>query len=191
MENTGQPFARGPLGIQELDRAFANLSPFPKDQGTVLDLCVRPGPDQREPRESIELSPEHGAVGDRWIRKTWMYLPDGRPDPRVQTAVCNLSILRLIQALTGCRHHPGDTIFTDLDLSHDNLPCGTRLRIGEAVLEVSDVENDACAKFAIHYGQDVFDWIRHPANRHLRLRGLFAQIIQPGVVRLSDQIRRV
>jgi hypothetical protein len=119
-----------------------------------------------------------------------MYTPDGKPDPRVQVAVCNTPIIAMLQNLTGVRHHPGDTIFTDLDLSHDNLPIGTQLRVGAAIIEVSDVENDACAKFAKHYGEEVLRWIRLPENKHLRLRGFFAKVVQDGEACIGDEITK-
>ena len=164
------------------------LSPRPAVTARVNALNVRPGPAQREERTLIELDLVRGAIGDRWEYKTWLYLPDGKPDPRVQVALCNSPILALIQTATGVRHHPGDTVFTDLDLSAHNLPVGSRLQIGPAILEISDVENDACAKFAAHYGSAVLQWIRLPQNRPLRLRGLFAKIIRGGQVHVGDPI---
>ncbi|MBK9991172.1 MAG: hypothetical protein IPP19_10670 [Verrucomicrobia bacterium] len=180
-----------PVTIEELDRLYRALPPRPTDTARVDALNVRPGPDQREERTMIELDPVRGAIGDRWERKTWLYLQDGRPDPRVQVALCNSTILTLIQTATGVRHHPGDTIFTDLDLSAQNLPVGSRLQIGPAVLEISDVENDACAKFAAHYGAEVLHWIRLPQNRPLRLRGLFAKIVCGGPIRVGDTVTKL
>ncbi len=177
------------LTLAELERRFAALPPRPQRAARVDALNVRPGPDLREARDEILLDPVRGAVGDRWERKTWLYLPDGSPDPRVQVAVCNSAVLALMQEATGVNHHPGDTLFTELDLSEENLPAGSRLRVGEAVIEVSDVENDACAKFAAQYGEAVFRWIRLPENRARRLRGLFARVIVGGRVRCGDAVR--
>ena len=85
----------------------------------------------------------------------------------------------------------GDTLIVDLDLSTQHLPAGVRVQVGEAVVEISDVENDACAKFAQHYGADVFQWIRAGGNREKRLRGLFARVISGGWVRDGDAVRVV
>ncbi len=176
--------------VEQLEALYRALPPQPTEMARVNALGVRPGPDLREERTSIVFDPERGAIGDRWERKTWLYLPDGRPDPRVQVALCNSVVLGMIQAATGVSHHPGDTIFTDLDLSTQNLPAGARLQVGPVVLEVSDVENDACAKFAAHYGASVFDWIRRPENRSRRLRGLFARVVTGGTVTLGDVVRK-
>lgn len=179
------------LTIEELDRLYAALPPRPGDAAQIDSLNVRPGPNQREAREQIELDPERGAIGDRWERKTWMYLPDGRPDPRVQLALCNTSLLAFMQRMAGTQHHPGDTIFTNLDLSAKNLPAGSRLRVGAAIIEISDVENDACAKFAAHYGELILQWIRRPEHRPLRLRGAFARAVHGGKIQRGDVISRI
>jgi MOSC domain-containing protein YiiM len=100
-------------------------------------------------------------------------------------------MMNFLTSLTGCDHHPGDTLIVDLDLSVENLPVGTRLAVGSAVIEVSDVENDGCAKFAAHYGDDVFDWIRAEGNRAKRLRGLFARVGEVGTVKSGDTVRVV
>lgn len=176
------------LTPDRLEAELMALGTFPRDSAPVAQLCVRPGPDLRETRSELVLDPALGAIGDRWVRGTWMHLPDGRPDPRVQVAVGNHAILSLVQRLTGNLQHPGDTLLTTLDLSEDNLPAGARLRVGTAVIEVSDVENDACAKFASRHGGTVFAWIRDPANRRRRLRGLFARVLVTGIVRIGDTV---
>lgn len=177
--------------IPELDARWRALPAAPRERGQVVQVCVRPDLDQRAFPDVLELSVERGAIGDRWERRTWMYLPDGRPDPRVQVAVANAATIRLLQQLTGCAHHPGDTLLVDFDLSASTLPVGARLRVGTTVIEVSDVENDACAKFAKHFGADVLAWIRAPENRALRLRGLFARVTVSGQVRNGDAVQRL
>lgn len=180
-----------PWSFAALDARLATLPPAPRTRGRVVQVCVRPEIDQREFPAVLTLCPERGAIGDRWERRTWMHLPDGRPDPRVQVAVAHHATLAMIQELTGDAHHPGDTLLVDLDLGAENLPAGARLQVGSAVIEVSDVENDACAKFAARHGADVFSWIRAPENRSRRLRGLFARVVSGGEVRPGDAIIRL
>lgn len=176
----------------DLDVLYQALPPRPAHSARIETLNVRPGPaGQREPREKILLDSARGAIGDRWEHKTWLHLPDGRPDPRVQLALCNTSLLALMQQAAGTQHHPGDTIFTNLDLSATNLPVGSRLRAGNALIEISDVENDACAKFAAHYGDVILKWIRRPDNRSLRLRGCFARVVEGGLISVGDSLLRL
>ena len=177
-----------PWSTADLDSRWADVLPSPQNTGSVTQVCVRPDLNQRVFPDDLHLDPKRGAVGDRWERRTWIYLPDGRPDPRVQVAMMNSRMLTFLQTLTGCCHHPGDTLLVDLDLSARHLPVGTQVRAGSATLEISDVENDACAKFALHYGNDVLAWIRNPQNRERRLRGVFARVVSEGVVRNGDVI---
>jgi hypothetical protein len=179
------------ITVERLEELYRALPSRPTTAAKVTSLCVRPGANLREERTSLEFHSERGAVGDRWEHKTWLTLPDGRPDPQVQVAVCNSVVLAMIQEATGVHHHPGDTVFTDLELSAENLPVGALIQIGRATLEISAVENDACAKFAAHYGACVLEWIRLPQNRPLRLRGLFARVVVGGVASLGDPIRKL
>ncbi|MGH8020059.1 MAG: MOSC domain-containing protein [Opitutaceae bacterium] len=175
--------------IAELDeRCAAATCAERRERSRVVQVCVRPELNARAFPEVLELCPRRGAIGDRWERRTWMHLPDGSPDPRVQVALMDHRVLEFLQILTGCSHHPGDTLLLDLDLHSDRLPIGARLQVGSAVIEISDVDNDGCGKFAAHYGADVLAWIRAPANRVKRLRGAFARVVQGGCVRKGDTV---
>ncbi len=177
--------------IEEWDARWADVRRIPRGEPRVTQVCVRPGPDTRGFPEILQLDRDRGAIGDRWEHRTWMYLPDGRPDPRVQVAIADQRLIAFVQERTACARHPGDTLLVDADLSEAALPTGTRLAVGSAELEVSDVENDACAKFALHHGADVLAWIRAPHNHAFRLRGLFARVLRSGEVRNGDPIRRL
>ncbi len=174
--------------IADLDARWAVFAAAPRGPARVAQVCLRPGVDRREFPSGIELCPRRGAIGDRWENRTWMHLPDGSPDPRVQVAVADARALAFIRSVSGCPHHPGDTLIVDLGLGVVDLPTGARLAVGGAVLEVSDVENDACAKFAARHGADVLAWIRAPHNRPLRLRGLFARVREGGRVQPGDAV---
>lgn len=182
---------RPPWTIEEWDTRWAAIRGTPRGAPRVTQVCVRPGPDARSFPDTLHLDPDRGALGDRWERRTWMHLPDGRPDPRVQVAIADQRLISFVQELTSCTRHPGDTFLVDLDLSEEALPAGARLAVGSAEVVVSDVENDACAKFALHHGADVLAWIRAPHNRALRLRGLFARVHRAGAVRRGDPVRRL
>ena len=121
----------------EIEARHAAAVAVDRDEGRIVQVCVRPDLDQRAFPEILELSPSRGAIGDRWERRTWMHLPDGRPDPRVQVALMDYRVLAFLQEITSCRHHPGDTLLIDLDLHTKQVPTGTRLRTGSATIEIS------------------------------------------------------
>lgn len=174
----------------ELDANTHRLLASPKDSVSIKAICVRPNFSQRRPVEEVFLCCREGVVGDRWRRSPWLRLENGEPDPRIQVSLANSRLLRLISKAGQAITLPGDNFVADIDLSEANIPVGQRLRLGEAVIEVSTVYNDACSKFAARYGKDVVAWIRAPQNRHLRLRGIFAQIVQSGRVTLRDKIQK-
>lgn len=166
------------------------LPPLPCDRARIDVVAVRPALDQRAFPAVLELCPERGAVGDRWIHRTWRYLEDGRPDPGVQVALANTRLIHALQAFSGNPHHPGDTLLADLDLSMTNLPVGARLRAGTALLEVSSVVNDGCTKFAAAYGAAALAWVRQPGFETVRRRGCFCRVVEAGCIRAGDWLIR-
>jgi MOSC domain-containing protein YiiM len=85
--------------------------------------------------------------------------------------------------------HPGDTFVTDLDTSEANLPEGQLLAVGTAVLRVSGVFNDGCAKWKVRYGEAAYAWVRAAEHRHLRLRGILCSVEADGMIRLGDKVQ--
>ena len=79
----------------------------------------------------------------------------------------------------------------DLDLSYANLPPGTRLQIGEAVLEVTEQLHTGCGKFVERFGLDAMKWVNSPEGRELNLRGIYAKVVTPGRIRPGDTITKV
>ena len=94
-----------------------------------------------------------------------------------------------------CRKKSADDqaaqLYVDLDLSQDNLPPGTHLQIGSAVIEISEKPHTGCTKFAARFGQDALRFVNSPTGRALRLRGLNARIVAAGTVRTGDEIRKI
>ena len=77
-----------------------------------------------------------------------------------------------------------------------NLPTGSRLEFGEpgaggAVIEVSAKPHNGCAKFVTRFGEEATRFVNSEAGKELRLRGLNARIVEPGVVRRGDDVRVV
>ncbi len=171
-----------------LARLHTSLKDIPYS-GKVTALCLRKDDGIRKHLGAIELDIRKGAIGDRWIWRTWKHLENGDSDPRVQIAICNSRIINLIQKEKNNPYHPGDNIMVDHDLSTPLFAAGKQFRIGNVVLEVTDVFNDACAKFAGEFGKDIIKWINISEYRTLNLRGIYCRVIKGGTVHVSDQLK--
>ena len=158
--------------------------------GRVEFLMNRPAEGEHVPVDALYLDVVHGIQGDRWERTAWLKTDTGAPDPRVQVSLTNTSVIR---CFTGsepeAQYRCGDNIYCDMSLTEVALPVGARLQLGEAILEVSDVVNDACGKFAQRFGAEALQWVRRPEHLPLRLRGIFCQIRQSGWVCVGDSIK--
>lgn len=176
---------------EDLARALPHVLAAPKAASSVACLCFRPGYNQRRFPERLNLTRAQGIPGERWLTAPWLRLPDGSPDPRIQVSLLPLRVLETVWRDRDATPHPGDTIVCDLDMSGANLPAGSLLQVGTAVLRVSDVFNDACVKWKLRYGSAAKDWITAPGHPPLRLRGILCSIERDGEVRLGDPITRL
>jgi MOSC domain-containing protein YiiM len=168
------------LPLAELEAGFRSLPDAPKDSGRVALIVCR-GDGFRETPQRVRLTPENGVPGDGWNRR----LP---PDPEMQLAVMRADVAKLIangQPLT-CF---GDNLFVDLDISTANLPTGTRLRVGDAILEVSPTAHNGCAKFKARFGADAHRFVQAPPTRHQNLRGIYWKVIEAGDVEVGASIQ--
>ena len=85
----------------------------------------------------------------------------------------------------------GDQLYVDLDLSDENLPPGTRLALGSAVLEVTDEPHTGCKKFTARFGLDAMVFVNSPVGRALNLRGINARVVESGTVRVGDAVTKL
>jgi MOSC domain-containing protein YiiM len=157
----------------------------PPDEGTLELIATRPAVGEREVVEQAELDVEGGVVGDSWSRR------GKRPNPKSQVAIMSA---RAAAMIAGEREHwaiAGDQLYVDLDLSAANLPPGTRLAIGTAILEVSDLPHLGCGKFTARYGAEARELVNSPEGVALNLRGINTRIVQGGTVRRGDTVRRL
>ena len=106
----------------------------------------------------------------------------------------NVMSSRVIALLAGDKARwplAGDQLFVDLDLSGVNLPPGTQLVLGSAIVEVTDQPHTGCQKFVAHFGVDAMKFVNSPLGKQLRLRGLNAKVIQNGVIRPGDAVIKI
>ena len=85
----------------------------------------------------------------------------------------------------------GDQLYIDLDLSADNLPPGTQLAIGSAVIEVTAQPHTGCIKFVQRFGVDATKFVNSPQRRAFHLRGINARVIVPGRIRACDRVKKL
>jgi len=175
----------------ELEAGLEEIRRSPRDEGRLELIVCRPETETREILETAELSLETGLVGDNWLARGSSDAADGAAHPDMQLNLMNARAIALIAQTKERWALAGDQLFVDLDLSDANLPPGTRLNIGSAIIEVTAIPHNGCAKFRRRYGVDAVRFVNSPAGKTLHLRGVNAKVIQPGTIHVGDQIRKV
>ena len=178
------------LSTAELTERTARLPAAPADNGTVVQLILRPETDTRELVDSCRVVPGEGIVGDNYVARGSSSTPDGSAHPEAQICVMNAAVLDVIADNDREKWQlAGDQILVDFDLSTTNLPTGARFSIGEAVFEVSDKPHNGCQKFSARFGLDA----RRFANSDpvQRYRGINVMVVTPGTLTTGDTITKL
>ncbi len=177
------------LAAADLEAGLPEILSSPGELGTVELVVRRPAEGAREVLEEGRLDLDEGLVGDDWRARA------GRngdaPHPGTQLTLMNA---RAIALIAGDRERwplAGDQLYVDLDLGPENLPPGTRLEVGSAVIEVTEMPHTGCAKFTERFGSAAIRFVNSKPGRARRLRGMYAKVVVPGVVRPGDAIRKL
>jgi hypothetical protein len=179
------------LSTEELETGLEHIFASPKDEG-VLELIVRrPDVDQREVLQDAHLDVAHGLKGDNWLAKGSRHMPDGSADPDMQLNIMNARVVALVAADPDRRQLAGDQLYVDMDLSPDNLPPGTQLAIGGAVVEVTEPPHTGCKKFAERFGKDAVVFVNGGLGKKLNFRGICAKVVQSGDITAGDVARKI
>lgn len=174
----------------ELENGLSHILQSPQARGRVELIVRRPAEDLREVLKEAQLDVVHGLIGDNWGQRGSRRTPDRSAHPDMQINLMNARVIELICPDRQRWPLAGDQLYVDLDLSEENLPPGTRLALGTALLEVTDQPHMGCAKFVERFGVDAHKFVNSPERRHLNLRGINAKVVQSGVVRCGDEIVR-
>jgi len=176
---------------EELTAALAEIHQSPATAGTVELIVRRPAEDEREVLDKCTLDLEVGLVGDAWLARGSKAMPDGSANPDAQLTLMNA---RAAEVITGTRDRwplAGDQLYVDLDLSVENLPAGTQVAVGEAVVEVTPEPHTGCAKFSARFGTEALKFVNKSPGRELRLRGVNARVVSSGTVSVGDTISKL
>lgn len=179
------------LSRTELEAGMENIRLSPKDNGVLKMIVRRPKEDKREVVSEGELTLTDGLVGDNWKSRGSRHMPDGSANPEAQITVMNARLISLVAQTEDRWPLAGDQMYVDLDLGADNLPPGTRLAIGSAVLEVSAAPHTGCRKFSSRFGVEAMKFVNSPEGKQLHLRGINTRVIQAGTIRPGDVVRKI
>lgn len=179
------------VGTDELEAGLAKILDAPRREGTVELVVRRPAEGQREVLDEGVLDVDEGLAGDDWRQRGSTRTDDGSAHGGMQVALMSSRVIALIAGDRERWPLAGDQLYVDLDLTPENLPPGSRLRVGTAVIEVTPEAHTGCAKFTERFGSAAMRFVNSSSGRALRLRGMFARVVESGTVRPGDAVQKL
>jgi len=179
------------LTQEQLEAGLDEIRRAPADLGALKLIVRRPAVNQREVVEVAELDLSDGLIGDTWSKRGSTRTPDGSRHPDMQLNIMSARTITLLAQSPERWALAGDQLYVDLDLSEADLPPGTQLAIGTAVVEVTPQPHTGCAKFVERFGVEAMKFVNAPIGRSLRLRGLNARVVKPGAIRVGDTVLKM
>ena len=178
------------LTREQLDAGLDEILRAPVDKGVLRLIVRRPAIGERESLDVGELGLEEGLIGDTWVKRGSSRTADGSRHPDMQLNVMSARTIALIAQSPERWQLAGDQLYVDLDISEANVPPGTQLEIGSAVIEVTPQPHTGCGKFVERFGVEAMKFVNAPLGRSLRLRGLNARVLTPGTIRAGDLVTK-
>jgi hypothetical protein len=177
--------------MPELEAALDTIRAAPKNGGVLEMIVRRPDIGHRDVIDDAELDPAVGLVGDSWSRRGSRRSVDGGPHPEMQLNIISTRLVSLVAQDKSRWPLAGDQLFVDMDLGADNLPPGTRLQLGTAVIEVTAEPHTGCAKFVERFGVDAMKFVNAAEHADLHLRGINAKVVEGGRIRVGDRLTKL
>jgi len=177
--------------LEEMESRLDDIREAPSVEGSIAMIVIRPETNERAVTISCELDHELGLVGDNWQARGDKHTADGSPDPSRQLTIMNA---RAVAAITDTEDNwplAGDQFYVDFDLSEENIPPGSQLSLGDAVVEVTELPHLGCGKFGSRFGKDANKFVNSELGKSLHLRGINARVVKPGSVAKGDAIRKL
>lgn len=178
------------LSMPELEAGLDDIRKSPRDSGALKLIVCRPSAGVRRIQDSAELDLSAGLVGDNWRTRGSSMTPDGTSHPEMQINIMNSRAAALVAQDPERWAEAGDQLYIDMNLGPANLPPGTQLEIGTAIIEVTAIPHTGCTKFMARFGREATKFVNSPAGRELNLRGINARVVQPGAIRTGDLVKK-
>ena len=178
------------LNMDELNAGLEEIRQSPADVGILQLIMRRPGIGERELLEEGQLDLDLGLVGDNWKTRGELATPKRTPNPEAQLTLMNARVAELVAGSRERWPLAGDQLYVDLDISLANLPAGTRLAIGSALIEVTAEPHTGCKKFVERFGMEAMNFVNSPEGKALRLRGINTRVVQAGSIRVGDAVTK-
>ena len=179
------------LTMAELEAGLDDIRQSPKDEGALRLIVRRPRVGEREVLDEGALDLDEGLVGDTWRARAVARSADGVPYLLTQLNIMNARVIALVAGPEERWPLAGDQLFIDIDLSDANMPAGTRLALGSAVIEVTEEPHTGCQKFLTRFGVDAVKFVNSHLGRRLHLRGVNARVVRSGVIRVGDAAKKL
>lgn len=179
------------LTMQQLKDGLDRIKKSPNDN-TLVDMIVcRPSEGSRKILQEGFLDKGKGLKGDNWIDRGSSKTIDGCSHPEMQLNIMNSRSIALIAQQKNRWQLAGDQLFIDINLTDKNIPAGTRLSIGDAIIEVTAIPHNGCKKFTERFGIDAVKFVNSPIGKELHLRGVNAKIIKSGKINVGDMVKKI
>ena len=179
------------LTTEQLEAGLDEIRRSPKDEGVLKLIVRRQAENEREVLDAGELDLVDGLAGDNWRTRGSSSTIDGLSNPDKQLNIMNSRAAALVAQSEDRWPLAGDQLFVDLDLSSENLPAGTRLAIGSAIIEITPPPHTGCKKFVARFGPDAMRFVNSVVGKELHLRGVCARVVRPGTIRKNDMIKKL
>lgn len=177
--------------VDELNAGVENILASPADAGELKLIVTRPEVDERETPRQARLDVEQGLLGDNWLARGSRHMPEGAADPEMQLNIMNSRVVDCVAGSEDRWPLAGDQLFLDMDLSGENLPPGTQIALGEAVVEVTAPPHTGCKKFAARFGVDAMVFVNSGRGKTQNFRGICAKVVKSGDIRVGDIARKL
>jgi hypothetical protein len=175
----------------ELQAGLDAVRTVPRSRGELVLIVRRPASGERQVVAEAQLDLAAGLQGDDWSTRGCPLTVDGSSDFERQITIMNTEAIALVTNSRDEWPLAGDQLYVTMSLDVDSLPPGTRISIGDAILEASPVPHTGCGKFRARFGAEALALVNSPEGRRLRLRGLNTRVVGPGTIRSGDPVRVV